>query len=211
MLSFTNEIETVKVEFVNECLKEKLKIQNHSPLETGQNNLITLWHDGLHRAWVLGLTDLLSQSNSAMHLWLWDPLEVSSPKRLYRGFVEAKWDNVGRIAGTKWVPSKRSPCPTSQLKAGSKIFSVQEHKAISTDNKQLPFHPKLSPVFFCDINHRPQDACPTVSFHSFHTCSPTTILLYFWGLEQENGCLRELKKKKKTGKKTTYNGGKEWN
>ena len=52
--------------------------------------------------------------------------------------METKLDNAGIIPGTKILLSKCSPCPTSQVKAGSKIFSVQEYQVIATDYKQIP-------------------------------------------------------------------------
>lgn len=79
--------------------------------------------------------------------------------------METKLDNAGIIPGTKILLNKCSPCPTSQVKVGSKIFSVQEYQVIATDYKHIPYHPKHLPVFFCDINHRLLDSCPTVSSH----------------------------------------------
>ena len=61
------------------------------------------------------------------------------------------------------------------------MFSVQEHQVIATDYKQIPYHPKHLPVFFCDINHRLMDSCPIISSHSLHTWFPIHHSLLFGG------------------------------
>ena len=61
------------------------------------------------------------------------------------------------------------------------MFSVQEHQVIATDYKQIPYHPKHLPVFFCDINHRLMDSCPIISSRSLHTWFPIHHSLLFGG------------------------------